>query len=64
LRLGDEQIALVLAIGAGAVFAWLRMGRWRPMIAGAPSTLALTLAVAGPVPIARSPRAFEIFVAV
>lgn len=58
------SVALVLAVGAGAAFAWHRTRRRRGMISGAVATLALTVAMAGPVPIARSPRAFGIFVAV
>jgi hypothetical protein len=63
-ELVEVAFAVVLAISTGAVFAWLRTGRWRATIAGALATLTLTVAMAGPVPIARSPRAFGIFVAV
>lgn len=57
-------VALVLAVGGGAVFAWRRTHHLRGTIAGAAATLALTVAMAGPVPVGRSPRAFAIFIAV
>jgi len=57
-------VALVLAVSGGAAFGWYRTHRRRGVIAGGLATLALTVAMAGPVPIARSPRALGIFLAV
>jgi hypothetical protein len=57
-------VAVVLALGAGAAFGWHRTRRRRGMISGAVATLVLTMAMAGPVPVARSQRAFGIFLAV
>ena len=57
-------VALVLAVSAGAAFGWYRTRRRRALVAGAVATLALTLAMAGPVPVANSPRALGIFFAV
>ncbi len=56
--------ALAIAIGAGAAAGWRRTHRWRATIALALATTMLTVAMAGPVPIARSPRALGIFIAV
>ena len=64
LELVAVGVALVLAIGAGAAFGGYRARTARAIISGAAATLALTIAMAGPVPVARSPRAFGIFVAV
>lgn len=64
LELVAVGVALVLAISAGLAFGWHRTHRWRGMIAGAAATMALTVAMAGPVPVGRSPRAFGIFLAV
>ena len=57
-------VALVLAVGGGALFGWHRTTSRRGMIAGSLATLTLTVAMAGPVPVGRSARAFGIFVAV
>jgi hypothetical protein len=57
-------VAVVLAMGAGAAYAWRRTHRRRAAVAGAAATLMLTIAMAGPVPIMHSPRAFGIFLAV
>ena len=57
-------VALVVALGSGATFGWRRTRSRRGMISGAVATLALTIAMSGPVPVARSPRAFGIFAAV
>jgi hypothetical protein len=57
-------IALLLAVTMGSLLGWYRTRRRRGMIAGAAATLFLTFAMAGPVPIGRSPRAFLIFLAV
>ena len=64
LELVAVGVAVVLAVGAGAALGWHRTRRRRGIISGAAATLALTVAMAGPVPIARSPRAFGIFLAV
>jgi hypothetical protein len=57
-------IAVVLAVAAGSLLGWRRTKRRRGAIAGAAAALLLTTAMAGPVPIARNPRAFGIFLAV
>jgi hypothetical protein len=57
-------VALLLAISGGALLGWLVTRRRRGMMAGAAATLLLTIATAGPVPVARSVRAFSIFLAV
>lgn len=57
-------VALILAAGGGAAFGWHRTHRRRGVISGGLATLMLTVAMAGPVPVARSPRAFGIFLAV
>jgi hypothetical protein len=57
-------IAVILAVSAGAALGWRRTHRRRAAVAGAMATLLLTLAMAGPVPIGRSPRALAIFLAV
>jgi hypothetical protein len=57
-------IALILCISAGAIWGWHSTRRWRGMIAVAAATLALTLAMGGPVPIGKSVWAFGIFLAV
>jgi hypothetical protein len=63
-ELAGVVIALALCITAGAIWGWRSTGRWRGTIAVAAATLALTLAMAGPVPIGRSIWAFGIFLAV
>ena len=60
----EVAVAVTLAIGSGAAFAWWRSRRWRATIAGAAATLVLTISMAGPVPIARSQRALMIFLSV
>ena len=57
-------VAVVLAAAAGAAFGWHRARRLRGVIAGGAATVALLVAMAGPVPVGNSPRAFGIFVAV
>ena len=64
LELLGVGIALVIAAGTGSLFGWSRTGTRRGMIAGAVTTLFLTFAMGGPVPIGRSPRAFGIFLSV
>jgi hypothetical protein len=56
--------ALILAAGGGAIFGWYQTHRRRGVISGGLATSMLTVAMAGPVPVARSPRAFGIFLAV
>jgi hypothetical protein len=57
-------VAVVLALGGGALLGW-RLGRSRrAAIAGAAATMLLTMAMAGPVPVGRSMRALTIFLAV
>lgn len=57
-------VALVLGGGSGAIFAWRRTRSRHAAISGAAATLALTVAMAGPVPVGRSARAVGIFLAV
>jgi hypothetical protein len=64
LELLGVIVALVLAIGIGTTWGWRRTHRKRGAVAVAAATLALLVAMAGPVPIARSIWAFGIFLAV
>jgi hypothetical protein len=64
LELIAVGVAVVLALGSGATYGWRRTRSRRGMISGAVATLSLTIAMSGPVPVARSPRAFGIFAAV
>lgn len=57
-------VAVVLALAGGCLWGWYRTKRRRGMVAGAAATLLLTLAMAGPVPIARSLRALGIYLAI
>jgi hypothetical protein len=57
-------VAVLLALAGGALLGWRRMRTRRAAIAAASATLLLTIAMVGPVPIARSPRALGIFFAV
>lgn len=57
-------VALLLAMVMGCLLGWYRTKRRRGMIAGATAALLLTFAMAGPVPIGRSPRSLGIFLAV
>lgn len=57
-------VAVVLALTGGCLLGWYRTKRRRGMVAGAAATLLLTLAMAGPVPIARSLRALGIYLAI
>jgi hypothetical protein len=63
-ELAGVVVALLLAVTAGSLLGWYRTKRRRGMIAGAAATLLLTVAMAGPVPIGRSPRSLGIFLAV
>lgn len=57
-------VAVVLALAGGAALAWLITHRRRAALAGAIAGLLLVIAMAGPVPVGRSMRAFNIFLAV
>lgn len=57
-------VAVVLAVAVGAVWGWRRTGRKRAMAASAGATLALTMAMGGPVPFSRNVWAFGMFFAV
>ena len=57
-------VAVSLAVGSGALLGWRRVRTRRAAIAGASATMLLTMAMAGPVPVGRSLRAFTIFLAV
>jgi hypothetical protein len=63
-QLAEVAIAVLLAIGGGALLGWQRVGTRRAEIAGASATLMLTIAMGGPVPVGRSLRALAIFLAV
>lgn len=60
----EVPVALIMFIAAGALLGHSRRATRRATLAGAVATLLLGFAMAGPVPILRSPRAFGIFVAV
>jgi hypothetical protein len=60
----DVPIAVLMFVTAGALLGRSRRAGRRAMIAGAVATLLLGVAMAGPVPVMRSPRAFGIFLAV
>lgn len=64
LELVAVGVAVVLALGAGALYGWRTIRRRRAMVAGALATLTLTIAMAGPVPVGRSVRSLGIFLAV
>lgn len=57
-------VAVVLAVVGGGTLGWLLTHKRRAAIAGAVAGLLLVVAMAGPVPVGRSPRARNIFVAV
>lgn len=57
-------VAVVLALAGGATLGWLITRRVRGALAGAAAGLVLVMAMAGPVPIGRSARARNIFLAV
>jgi hypothetical protein len=57
-------IAVVLALTGGATLGWMVTRRFRGALAGAAAGILLTIAMAGPVPVGRSPRALRIFLAV
>ena len=60
----EVPIAVLMFVTAGALLGRSRRSGRRAMIAGAVATLLLGVAMAGPVPVMRSPRAFGIFLAV
>lgn len=60
----EVPVAVIMFVTAGALLGRTRRASRRAMIAGAVATLLLGFAMAGPVPIMRSPRAFGIFLAV
>jgi hypothetical protein len=64
LELLAVAVALVLAAGGGGALGWLITRRIRGAVAGAVAGLLLTIAMAGPVPVGRSVRAINIFLAV
>jgi len=57
-------VALVLALAGGGTLGWLITHRFRGALAGAVAGLLLIVAMAGPVPVGRSSRALNIFLAV
>jgi hypothetical protein len=63
-ELAGVAIAVVLALSAGALWGWRRTRRRRGSLVVAGATMALTMAMGGPVPIGKSIWAFGIFLAV
>jgi len=57
-------VAVALALTSGALLGWRLVRSRRAAVAGAAATMLLTIAMAGPVPVARSARALAIFLAV
>lgn len=60
----EVPVAVLMFVAAGALLGRSRRPTRRAMIAGAAATLLLGMAMAGPVPIMRGPRAFGIFLSV
>ncbi len=60
----EVVVAVALALAGGAFLGQWRARRRRAIISGAAAALVLTMAMAGPVPIARNARALGIFLAV
>lgn len=63
-ELAGVAIAVVLAISAGALWGWRHTRRRRGATVVAGATMALTMAMGGPVPIGKNIWAFGIFLAV
>lgn len=59
-----DAISVAIAVTGGAAIGWLRGQRWKPAVAMGAAALSLTLAMGGPIPVARSGRAAAIFLAV
>jgi hypothetical protein len=59
-----DAIAVVLAVLGGVTVAWIRTRRLRSIVAMGAASLCLTMAMGGPVPVGRSVRVVEIFLAV
>lgn len=57
-------LAVIIAVAMGARWGWSRTRRKRGMVACAAATLALTMAMGGPVPVGRNLWSFGIFLAV
>jgi hypothetical protein len=57
-------VAVIVALAGGSTLGWLITRRFRGALAGAAAGMLLTIAMAGPVPVGRSTRAFHIFLAV
>jgi|GEM_PF-1663009 len=57
-------VAVVLAVAGGGGLGWVLTRRSRAALAGAVAGLLLIVAMAGPVPVGRGPRARNIFLAV
>lgn len=57
-------IAVVLGLAGGGLLAWQITHRFRAALAGAVAGVLLIVAMAGPVPVGRSQRALNIFLAV
>jgi hypothetical protein len=64
LELLAVAVAVLLASAGGGTLGWLITRRTRGAVAGAVAGLLLTIAMAGPVPVGRSVRAINIFLAV
>lgn len=57
-------VAIILALAGGGTLGWVITRRFRGALAGAAAGMLLTIAMAGPVPVGRSTRALNIFLAV
>lgn len=59
-----DAVAVALALLGGATVAWIRTRRRRAIVAMGAAALCVTMAMGGPVPVGRSVRVVEIFLAV
>lgn len=57
----EVVLELLLSFGAGALAGFLFGRRWRASLAAGAATLALTLAMGGPIPVTNSVRAAKLF---
>ncbi len=63
-ELVSVAVAIAIAIAGGGTLGWLITRRFRGALAGAVAGILLVIAMAGPVPVGRSSRALNIFLAV
>ena len=59
-----DAISVTLAVAGGLALGWLRARQRRAMVACAVAALVVTMAMGGPVPVARNVRTVEILFAV